>query len=160
MVFLLTVGFPLQSQETATATAAEHFVRMAAWEGRWSVVGNDALTIVFERTAAGHTLVERWQTRSGLHSMTVYHLAGNVVMATHYCPQGNQPRLVALPGTAGQVHFVPLDITGLDAGESHAISIDFMEHPDGSLDRTEIYADEGGPGLPDILTLTRSPDPQ
>ena len=134
------------------------FERLASWEGRWSVTGSEVLEIVFDKTARGHTMVERWETASGLHSMTVYHRSGDTIVATHYCPQGNQPRLVATATDRASIDFTFLDITGFDAGESHAHSLSFAPQPDGSLRRTETYVGPDGPGDPTVLTLIRSPD--
>ena len=135
--------------------AEQHFAQIASWEGRWAVAETDALEIVFEITARGKTVVERWETASGLHSMTVYHLDGDHVVATHYCPQGNQPRLETVAGESGTIAFAFRDITGLDEGESHAFTLEFAKREDGALVRSEVYRSADGPGDPSSYTLMR-----
>lgn len=116
----------------------------------------DALEIVFEIAARGQTVIERWETASGLHSITTYHLDGEKVIATHYCPQGNQPRLETVAGDMDHIAFAFRDITGLDEGESHAFSLDFTFNNDGSLLRSETYRSADGVGGPSSYKLTRS----
>ncbi|MDQ3118235.1 MAG: hypothetical protein M3Q89_01485 [Verrucomicrobiota bacterium] len=46
------------------------------------------------RLVAGDTvLLEAWVLSSGREALTVYHRDGDDLIATHYCPRGNQPRL-------------------------------------------------------------------
>ncbi|ANU07564.1 hypothetical protein [Paraurantiacibacter namhicola] len=145
------------AQDAAPSVAEAQFAQIASWEGRWEVAGTDALEIVFTSTARGTVMIERWETAAGLHSMTVYHLDGERVIATHYCPQGNQPRLASLPEVGGRIEFAFHDVTGLDEGESHASSLAFVPQQDGSLKRTETYTDLDGPGSPSTYVLTRAP---
>ncbi|MEX0342577.1 MAG: hypothetical protein AB3N06_08320, partial [Erythrobacter sp.] len=116
---------PLSAGIATDDTPADPFELIADLEGRWQVAETPALEIVFEQTARGTTIVERWETASGLHSMTVYHRDGDAVVATHYCPQGNQPRLEARTLDAGEVRFAFRDVTDLDEGESHTHALRF-----------------------------------
>ncbi len=148
-----------EAEESAPSPAERQFAWIASLEGRWQVAGNDALQIVFERTARGHTMVERWETASGLHSITVYHLDGNRVIATHYCPQGNQPRLESIAGGEDRIAFRFLDITDLDEGESHTFTLEFAPLENGSVARTEVYTGPQGMETPSTLTLSRIAKP-
>ena len=152
---------PAMAEDIPADIAAQQFARIASLEGRWRVAETDALEIVFEITARGQTVVERWETASGLHSMTVYHRDGEKIIATHYCPQGNQPRLETVTGDAagGKDHiaFALRDITGLDEGESHAFSLAFTFAEDGSLVRSETYRSAAGADEPGSYTLNRLP---
>lgn len=141
--------------DSSPSEAARQFAQIAGWEGRWTVAETDALEIVFEQTARGTTMIERWETTAGLHSMTVYHLDGDAIVATHYCPQGNQPRLESVSGEDGRVAFGFRDVTGLDEGESHTQSVEFSVLTDGSLKRTEVYTSAKGLGEPSSYTLMR-----
>ena len=152
---LLAAASPVLAHEDAPPSAEQQFAEIASWEGRWKVAETDALQIVFEITARGKTVVERWETANGLHSMTVYHLDGGHVIATHYCPQGNQRRLDSMPGEDGRIAFAFRDITGLDEGESHAFALDWVMRGDGTLVRTEVYRSADGPGEPGRYTLAR-----
>ena len=154
---LLATASPALADDPAPTAAEQQFARIAGWEGRWKVAETDALEIVFEITARGKTVVERWETAAGLHSMTVYHLDGDAVVATHYCPQGNQPRLETTSGDPGTISFIFRDITDLDPGEAHTQTLVYAPQADGSLVRTEVYMGEDGPQAPGTYTLTKAP---
>ena len=146
----------LVAQEAAaTLTPAEQFELIRSWEGRWKVAETSALEIVFESTARGSTMVERWETQSGLHSITVYHLDGDALLATHYCPQGNQPRLEAHVGEQGEIRFEFRDVTDLGEGESHTHDLWFTPGADGTIRRSEIYLGNEGLQEPGHYTLSR-----
>ena len=155
---LLALTPSLSAHNPSPVTAEERYALIQSWEGRWEVEEIDSLQIVFEKTAKGHTMIERWETASGLHSMTVYHLDDDLIIATHYCPQGNQPRLQAGSGTLGHIDFDFRDVTDLDEGESHAHTLSFTKNSDGSLRRSETYMSGDDLGDPTILTLVRSPE--
>ena len=152
--FTLSAG--ALADDSGPSDAERQFAQIAGWEGRWTVSEADALEIVFEQTARGTTMIERWETAAGLHSMTVYHLDGDAIVATHYCPQGNQPRLESVSGEDGRIAFSFRDVTGLDEGESHTHSLAFSPLPDGSLQRTEVYRSAEGLGEPSSYTLSRA----
>ena len=136
---------------------SEQFALIRSWEGRWDVAETSALRIVFKTTARGSAIVERWETAAGLHSMTVYHMDGEALVATHYCPQGNQPRLESRDARGGEIHFAFRDVTDLDIGESHAHALWFTPGADGTLQRSEVYHSEDGLQPPSVYTLTRAP---
>lgn len=154
---VLLFASPALADASSPSLAEEQFAKIVSWEGRWTVAETDALEIVFESTARGKTMVERWETAAGLHSITVYHVNGEHVVATHYCPQGNQPRLASVTGDETKIAFAFRDITGLDAGESHTHTLAFEPQADGSLLRTEVYTGADGPGAPSSYTLKREP---
>ena len=156
----LAFAVPLHAQapqNSAASSPAEQLELIRSWEGRWQVAETPALEIVFEKTARGSVMVERWETASGLHSMTVYHLDGDALVATHYCPQGNQPRLESRAAAAGQIRFAFRDVTDLDAGESHTHDLWFTPADDGTIRRSEVYRGESGLQEPGHYTLSRMP---
>ena len=136
-------------------TPAQQFALIQSWEGRWQVEETTALEIVFEKTARGTAMIERWETGAGLHSMTVYHMDGERLVATHYCPQGNQPRLESHGGKSDEIRFAFVDVTGLDDGESHAHDLWFRPGADGTIRRYEVYKGEQGLQAPGSYTLGR-----
>ena len=161
---LAVIGLPAASQAATAAgsaplTPAAQFELIRSWEGRWQVAETSALTIVFESTARGSVVVERWETASGLHSMTVYHRDGDALVATHYCPQGNQPRLEARGDSTDEVRFAFRDVSDLDPGESHTHALWFAPAPDGTLRRSEVYRGKEGLQAPSSYTLSRVPVP-
>lgn len=103
------------------------------------------MRVSFELIANDSVLVEHW--RSPTHrSMTVYHLDGETLLATHYCPQGNQPRLALLrTETDGTLRFVFRDGSNVDIAGGHHEALLTLHHTDGVLTRGEVYAENGKP---------------
>lgn len=144
----------VQNQQAAIAA----FGQLKKLEGAWRVVDrNDhPLRIRIYPTAGGNTLVESWEVNSRSHSLTVYHLDGDTLLATHYCPQANQPRMELAAGDDGKISFVFRDVTDFDpATEQHQHDLTFeLTYPDRIL-RSEHYADGDGTLHPSQLVLER-----
>lgn len=102
------------------------------------------MRITFELTAGTTVLTETW--RSPTHrSMTVYHLDGETLLATHYCPQGNQPRLARVPSDDGTLRFEFRDGTNVDTGGGHHQALLTLRHQGDVLTRGEVYTENGKP---------------
>ena len=72
--------------------------RLSTLEGSWKVADSDEpFRITIEKTANDSVLLETWFVGENKHSLTVYHMDNERLIATHYCPQGNQPRLEMQP---------------------------------------------------------------
>ena len=95
--------------------------------------------------ANGSALVETWTMSPTRQSMTVYTLDGDRLLATHYCPQGNVPRLVFThTDDTGAHHFKFLDGTNLqDRASSHAHALIIRVDQGGTVTRTETYIPNG-----------------
>jgi hypothetical protein len=80
------------------------------------------------------------------------------LLATHYCPQGNQPRLALAGRDTSGLHFVFRDATDLEpAKESHQHDLWFdLSDPDRPC-RGETYSSKDGPGAPERMLLVRVP---
>lgn len=143
----------------ATVDAASAaFDRLNALVGTWQVADREdhPLRIRFYRTAGGKTLVEAWEANGRSHSLTVYHRDGNTLLATHYCPQGNQPRMELAPGENGQIRFTFRDVTDLDAQkEQHQHELSFNLNAGDRIVRSEQYMDGEGNLHPSTLMLSR-----
>lgn len=156
-VALCSGAAPLPPAPASDArSATQQFEQIAQWVGRWRVDETEVLTIVFESTASGRTIVERWETPNGVHSMTVYHMDGDALVATHYCPQGNQPRLASHGSDGPDIRFTFRDVTDLDPGESYQHDLAFSTAHDGALVRTEVYQGPDGQAEPGRYTLRRA----
>jgi hypothetical protein len=79
---------------------------------------------------------------------------GSDLMATHYCPQGNQPRLKMRRAAGRRFDFTFHDATGLDAGE--AVQHDFWIEigADGTITRGETYV-QGDEAESETITYAR-----
>lgn len=141
-IFMLA-GLVLASPAMAAeATAAQLFERLKSLAGDWRSTAEASRTVVhYGLMANASTVVETWTMRPGRQSMTVYTLDGDRLLATHYCPQGNAPRL-AYTGTdaTGGHRFVFVDGANLqdpEGSHEHAFWIRF--EPEGTLTRSETY---------------------
>ena len=89
----LTLALPATAQADETAAAA--FATLSQLQGRWEgeFANGRKHSVEYRLSAGGSVLVETWTLAPGRESITIYHLDGDRLLATHYCPQGNQPRL-------------------------------------------------------------------
>ncbi|MEH6790556.1 hypothetical protein [Parasphingorhabdus sp.] len=137
------------------------FERLKALAGVWQPLGKpeSALRIRFYPTARGSVLVEEWTGNGQPHSLTLYHRDGEALLATHYCPQGNQPRLALAPDSDGAIRFAFRDATDLDpAQEQHQSALRFALTGPGRMTRSETYRDGDGDEHPSQLQLERISD--
>ena len=142
----------------AAVPAEDAFAQLSKLVGRWRPAdrADGTLSIRFYLTAGGTVLVESWERAKGEpHSHTLYHRDGPSLIATHYCPQGNQPRLALAGRNAQGLHFTFRDATDLDPAESHQhdlwLDLTDPNHPV----RTEVYSSGKGPGAQERLWLVR-----
>ena len=150
------------SPETASAqepsAAATAFDRLKALEGTWQLAGrpDHGLRIAFDTTARGTVLVEEWSAEGQPHSLTLYHRDGDTLLATHYCPQGNQPRMALASSEDGIIRFTFRDVTDYDpASEQHQHDLWFQIDDADHITRSEIYRDGEGGDHPSELVLER-----
>lgn len=101
-------------------------------------------------TSGGTALLERFVSSSGSESITVYHPDGAGLVLTHYCPQGNQPRLRASSIDEAGVVFRYADATHLQKGQAVMKELAFRFEKD-RLVRTETYRNPDG--TDDVTTL-------
>jgi hypothetical protein len=147
---------------SAAYTPPTPFARLSSMVGTWRPADapDSTLRIHFSLTAGGTVLMESWERAGKPHSLTLYHADGIRLLATHYCPQGNQPRLALASGySGGPLHFAFRDATDLDPAESHQHDLwfDFSDpkHPV----RGEVYRAAGGLQPRENLRLVRADAP-
>lgn len=162
-LFMLFIGpasayadVPEHRTEHAAISGEDAFAQMSRMVGIWRPADKPQSShrIRFYLTAGGTVLVESWEVRGEPHSLTLYHRDGETLLATHYCPQGNQPRLALAGRDASGLHFALRDVTDLEpTSESHQhdlwIDLSDPEHPV----RSEIYASKEGIGTQERLRL-------
>ncbi len=80
-------------------TATEVFSRLSALTGDWSGTFDNGRShrVNYRLSAGGTVLVETWTLAPGRESITMYYVDDGELFATHYCPQGTQPRLRWIP---------------------------------------------------------------
>jgi hypothetical protein len=142
---LLLFGSALLCHASAIAgnpPAKAAFEQLTALAGRWQSADSTNATSVEIRTIAnGSTLVETWTMSPTRQSMTVYTMDGDRLLATHYCPQGNAPRLeFARTDESGAHHFEFLDGANLqDPKGSHEHAFWIRKDAGGTITRNETY---------------------
>lgn len=143
----------------SSTPAAPH---ASAWErlctelpGRWQArLGNDVLEVSYRMTARGSVLLETWMPGTAAETLSAYHLDDGAVMLTHYCGQGNQPRLRLSEEASDRLRFTRFDATDLTSDEAALSELDLAV--DGlQMRRTEVYT-QGDERETTTWALTRS----
>jgi hypothetical protein len=136
------------AMRTADApTAADVFAKLATLAGDWSGTFDNgrAHRVNYRLSAGGTVLVETWTLAPGRESITMYYLDGEDLFATHYCPQGNQPRLRWIPAAnPGRFDFALKDGGNLSIpGGWHQHLMWLRLDAADSFSRSETYVENG-----------------
>ena len=162
----IVVGVLTTARLASAASVATQLRAPAVFEQLKSLVGEwkgttpkgRELSVSYRLTAAGTVLVETWALGPGRESMTVYHLDRDDLVATHYCPIGNQPSLrLKLPAAPARFEFTFSSATNLPdpkAPHQHSFAVELLG-PD-RFTRSETYF-ENGAGEPEAVTYSRVP---
>jgi len=142
------VGATEAAATQADRSAADAFKQLGSLLGVWDGKFEDGRPhrVSYRLTAGGTVLVETWTLGPARESLTLYHLDGDALIATHYCPQGNQPRLQLdrATGAPERLSFVFRDGGNLQVpGKSHQHA--FWIEPKGPdvFVRSETYVENG-----------------
>jgi hypothetical protein len=133
-------------ESPAPAATQASFERLHALVGRWQCTTPSARTVelAYRLVSGGSALVETFTTASGKETMTIFHLDGPHLLATHYCAQGNQPRLRLQRASDQAFDFAFHDATNLagpDASHLDRLALELIDADHHR--RTEIYAAGG-----------------
>jgi hypothetical protein len=112
-------------------TNADYFLSLASLAGQWTGLADDGQTlrVTYSLHANSSVLMEQWQFR-GTDALTLYHLDNATLMATHYCPLCNQPRLDLTEVAGGRFRFSCVSATNLsslDSEHQHAFEIELID---------------------------------
>jgi hypothetical protein len=138
---ILLAVLPYAASATG-ASSKDVFEHLKTLAGDWHSTKEASATTVNYRTIAnGSSVVETWTMSPTRQSMTVYTMDGERLLATHYCPQGNAPRLrMAETDATGAHRFAFLDGANLqDPSGSHEHAFWLRFDPSGTLTRSETY---------------------
>jgi hypothetical protein len=141
--FLLVPSSATLADDTTPRTV---FEQLKTLTGDWKSTKPSSNTVVNYRVIAnGTTLVESWTMSPTRQSMTVYTLDGERLIATHYCPQGNAPRLqFTQTDESGNHRFAFFDGANLqDPSGSHEHAFRLRIDATGTLTRNEVYIRNG-----------------
>lgn len=106
----------------AQSSAQKSFDALKTLVGKWR--GEDTLghrvTVTFRLTAKGSALLSEFvESDENEDMITMIHLDGDRLLATHYCSAGNQPRMTAaISPDAKTITFDFVDGTNIPAPES------------------------------------------
>jgi len=132
--------------DAAGPPARVAFEQLKTLAGEWqSADPKSGTSVGIAALANGSALVETWTMSPTRQSMTVYTMDGNRLIATHYCPQGNAPRL-GYSGTdaSGAHHFEFLDGANLQSAEGfHEHAFWIRKDSGGTFTRSETYISNG-----------------
>ncbi len=133
---------------SGVSNALDIFEGLKALVGKWHGTNEEGrpVSIVYEMTANDTALVEDWFFDNGMRALTIYHMDHDTLMAMHYCPIGNQPRLDLIRQDAdGLLAFECVSATHLKSKtDPHEHAFDLRINPDGSLYRSETYYEDDG----------------
>ena len=132
-----------------TAGPALPWARLRTLVGTWertdaSTAAQKAFRIRYRLISADTALVEEFGDPAKQVTQTVFHVDGTRLLATHYCAQGNQPRLLLRVDVPDTLVFEFLDATNLrSASDSHLVRLTFRWRDADHLVREEVYATSG-----------------
>jgi len=113
--------------------------------------------VTFQRIANGTAILETFGP-PGRQTALVYHRDGSCLVATHYCAQGNQPRLRTCAGDPAHPVLRLMDVTDRDPAEAVLVELAFdLSAPD-AFERIEDYAQADGRHERTTFRYTRAPE--
>ncbi len=126
-------------------TSSQVFETLKMLIGDWQVTHDHGRisTVNYEMRCNNSVIVETWALKPGIDSLTLYHMDGDDFIATHYCPLGNQPRLLFTGLEGGKYKFETQSVANLtDPARDHCRAFDFEIVGKDTVWRSEIYAEE------------------
>jgi hypothetical protein len=120
--------------------------------------------VTYRLIANGSALVEDWGPGTPRETETIFYPDGSALWLTHFCLQGNQPRLREVPAASSDdtVVFRFVDVTDRTPDEAMLVERRLRLAADGaSFDDTEIYANAKPDGTDESTThhFTRQEHP-
>lgn len=123
----------------------EQFERLKSLAGHWTgqTPAGRTLEVDYRLVANGTVLVETWTLSPGRESLTLYFMDGDKLVATHYCPLGNQPRLeLASTDPDGGMKFAFRSATNMaDPAAAHQDGFEIRMTGEDRLWRSETYVE-------------------
>ncbi len=121
---VLSLVLPVTAGENdgAANPAVAAFERLKSLEGEWHAITPEGVgTITYSVAAADSIVVEHLFPGTDHEMLTVYHMDGDDLVATHYCSAGNQPRFkLEQPGeSSDRLHFAFNGGSNMAPGDGH-----------------------------------------
>lgn len=136
----VTVAFAAPPPSGGAASGLDRFKALAgewtaAEDGEMSKKGD--LVARYFVTASGSAVVETVFPGTPHEMVTVYHLDGSDVVLTHYCMEGNQPRMRAKAAAGSRVDFAYDGGTNIDPKRDRHMNSAWVEFIGADEIRTE-----------------------
>jgi hypothetical protein len=122
------------------------FARLGALVGNWeaTTATGKTMRVSYRLVSNGSALVETYTTPSGKETLTIFHLDGGRLIATHYCAQKNQPRLALTKSDGARFELAFFDATNLpDPRASHLVRLGIALVDADHFEETEVYEEDG-----------------
>lgn len=118
---------------------------VGSWEG--TTDRGRLLRVTYTLHAMNSVLLEAWTLGPKSDALTLYHMDVEILMATHYCPLCNQPRLLlSTAESPDRLVFSYGSATNLpDVSAAHQHSFEFRLLGADSFWRSETYVESGVP---------------
>ena len=133
-------------QANARLAFAQLQTLVGEWEGKTDA--GRVLKVSYRLVANNTVLVETWTLGPQREALTLYHMDNESLIATHYCPLGNQPRLrLKEAGSASSFTFEFVSATNLPKpgmAHQHQFEIEILQA--NSFARSETYMENGVAG--------------
>ena len=117
LFFLVWVTFSGSPSCLADSGATAAFDKVKSLAGDWQGKDEDGqpAKLTYEVTSGGTAVMERLTPGEHPAMITMYHMDGDRLMATHYCARNNQPRMAAkgIDPATGTIVFNFIDATNL-----------------------------------------------
>lgn len=126
--------------------------------GTWQAsTDGRTVSVRYRVVSRGSALLETFVTASGTETVSVYHPDGDGLMVTHYCAQGNQPRLRAVAAEGDHARFERVDATSVTADQSVMTELE-ITLADDHFDQTSVYVAPDGTRETTVLHFERVAD--
>ena len=108
MIAVLSLGLGNWLRAETSLSSALAYEQLHALVGDWEapLESGKVIRVNYQLMSNNSILVETYRTPSGKETLSVYHLGGKHLLLTHYCAQGNQPRLRYDPSSSDARRFV------------------------------------------------------
>lgn len=110
-----------EHEQMSTLKPSPEFEQMKKLVGKWEgTFAGKPTKADFRLTGDGSALMQVLAEGTRYEMVTMFHMDGSRLLATHYCAAHNQPRMAAVPGGDGKsIQFNYVDGTNIAPGDSH-----------------------------------------
>ena len=123
------------------------FDQLKSLVGHWEGINEERnpVSIAYKLSANNTVLVEDWTFDNGMEALTLYSMDEETLTATHYCPIGNQPRLILKQqlGTGVLLFEFHSAMNLPDENAQHEHAFDLLLVNSNTLIRNETYCTDG-----------------